>query len=134
MDILHILDRAYARTLEAHVAPAPPAPRPTSATVRPGTPPFLSPEYEQQREKTQATVPLMTGSSTALLAVLDSAGAGPHPAPAPEVGLGEDGCDAVLRIAHLGDCMGMLVRGDEIVWRSDEMWWSVSTPVILTRG
>ena len=69
-----------------------------------------------------------TRYGSALLAVLDSAGAGPHPAPAPEVGLGEDGCDAVLRVAHLGDCMGMLVRGDEIVWRSDEMWWSVSIP------
>lgn len=33
---------------------------------------------------------------------------------------------AVLRIAHLGDCMAMLVRGEEIVWRTDEMWWNVS--------
>lgn len=136
LDILHILERAYARTIEAHVAPAPPAPRPTSPMCnRPGTPPFLSHDYESQQERKQAmamaTVPLMTGSSTALLAVLDSAGAGPHPAPAPEVGLAEDGCDAVLRVAHLGDCMGMLVRGDEIVWRSDEMWWSVSLPLPL---
>ena len=37
--------------------------------------------------------------------------------------------DAVIRIAHLGDCMGMLVRGDNIVWRSDEMWWGVSFPL-----
>lgn len=35
---------------------------------------------------------------------------------------------AVLRIAHLGDCMAMLVRGEEIVWRTDEMWWNVSAP------
>ncbi|KZV63038.1 hypothetical protein PENSPDRAFT_657624 [Peniophora sp. CONT] len=134
LDILHILERAYARTIEAHVAPAPPAPRPTSPMCnRPGTPPFLSHDYDQsqQQERKQATVPLMTGSSTALLAVLDSAGAGPHPAPAPEVGVAEDGCDAVLRVAHLGDCMGMLVRGDEIVWRSDEMWWSFNTPLQL---
>lgn len=37
---------------------------------------------------------------------------------------------AVLKIAHLGDCMGMLVRGDEIVWRSEEMWWGVSLKFI----
>ena len=24
--------------------------------------------------------------------------------------------------------MGMLVRGDQIAWRSDEMWWGVSIP------
>lgn len=35
--------------------------------------------------------------------------------------------DAVMKIAHVGDCMGMLVRGEEIVWRSEEMWWSVSS-------
>jgi hypothetical protein len=39
--------------------------------------------------------------------------------------------DAVIRIAHLGDCMGMLVRGDNIVWRSDEMWWGVSLSPIF---
>ena len=36
------------------------------------------------------------------------------------------GGGAVIRIAHVGDCMGMLIRGDEIVWRSEEMWWGVS--------
>ncbi|KAF9039387.1 hypothetical protein BJ165DRAFT_1321850, partial [Panaeolus papilionaceus] len=39
--------------------------------------------------------------------------------------------DAVLRIAHLGDCMGMLVRADDIVWRSDEMWWGYNHPLQL---
>ena len=38
--------------------------------------------------------------------------------------------DAVMKIAHVGDCMGMLVRGEEIVWRSEEMWWSVSFNII----
>ncbi|KAF5348239.1 hypothetical protein D9756_010505 [Leucocoprinus leucothites] len=33
--------------------------------------------------------------------------------------------DAVIKIAHVGDCMGMLVRGEEMVWRSEEMWWDV---------
>ena len=35
-------------------------------------------------------------------------------------------CGAI-RIAHLGDCMGMLIRGEEIVWRTEEMWWNVSS-------
>ncbi|KAJ3577025.1 hypothetical protein NP233_g37 [Leucocoprinus birnbaumii] len=39
--------------------------------------------------------------------------------------------DAVIKIAHVGDCMGMLVRGEEIVWRSEEMWWDFNTPVQL---
>ena len=38
--------------------------------------------------------------------------------------------DAVMKIAHVGDCMGMLVRGEEIVWRSEEMWWSVSSYIL----
>ena len=68
--------------------------------------------------------PLLTGFSTALLAVLDSAGS--H-MPTPEVSVVADtrAHDVVIRIAHLGDCMGMLVRGDDIVWRSEEMWWAV---------
>ena len=112
INVLHILERAYDSTVKAHLAP------PT---------------------------PLHTGSSTALLAVLD------HPPPPnnntplpqspeppfgnyaagsqPEVklaGKDEKPYDAVIRIAHLGDCMGMLIRGDQISWRSDEMWWGVS--------
>ena len=112
INVLHILERAYDSTVKAHLAP------PT---------------------------PLHTGSSTALLAVLD------HPPPPnnntplpqspeppfrnyaagsqPEIklaGKDEKPYDAVIRIAHLGDCMGMLIRGDQISWRSDEMWWGVS--------
>ena len=114
INVLQILERAYDSTVKAHLAP------PT---------------------------PLHTGSSTALLAVLD------HPPPPnnniplpqspeppfrnyaagsqPELQLaGQDKkpYDAVIRIAHLGDCMGMLIRGDQIAWRSDEMWWGVSIP------
>ena len=122
LDVLLILERAYARTLQAHVVPAPSTSAPQS---RPPSPRSNQPKPD--------TVPLMTGSSTALLAVLDSAGSGPHPHPTPEVSeVSPDdaaGCDAVIRIAHLGDCMGMLVRGEEIVWRSDEMWWSVRPPL-----
>lgn len=57
-------------------------------------------EWEDQWE------PLIAGSSTALLAVLSG---------------------DRLRIAHLGDCVGWLVRDGEVVWRSEEMWWGVST-------
>lgn len=39
---------------------------------------------------------------------------------------------AVIRIAHLGDCMGMLIRGDEIVWRTEEMWWNVSCSFLIS--
>lgn len=57
----------------------------------------------------------------------------PSPAPARKELAGGGGSGAVLKIAHLGDCMGMLVREDEIVWRSEEMWWSVSTfPALLS--
>lgn len=101
---------------------------------------------------------LLQGSSTALLAVLDhshqpSRSKSPsvrsksptptlktlHPAPqslassqspAIDVEGDRDNGSAVLKIAHLGDCMGMLVRGEEIVWRSEEMWWSVSPSFI----
>lgn len=126
LDVLLILERAYARTLEAHVVPA--SSNPPAAQSRPSTPPHTYPPQHKPD-----TVPLLTGSSTALLAVLDHAGSGPHPHPTPEVSEASPaeaaGCDAVIRIAHLGDCMGMLVRGDEIVWRSDEMWWSVRPPL-----
>lgn len=106
LDVLLILERAYERALKAHVIP------PSAQASTPSLPASSKPE------------PLLTGSSTALLAVLDSAGS--H-TPTPEVSVVPDtrAHDAVIRIAHLGDCVGMLVRGDDIVWRSEEMWWAV---------
>ena len=106
LDVLLILERAYERALKSHVT----APSPQAST--PSLPAPSKPE------------PLLTGSSTALLAVLDSSGS--H-VPTPEVSVVADAQahDAVIRIAHLGDCMGMLVRGADIVWRSEEMWWAV---------
>lgn len=114
----------------------------------------------------RAHAPVTTGSSTALIAVLDHAPMAPPASvlgsPEPDrnyavgalwraehsvdtaqaaddevegiargmhsisVGHAEELGDAVVHIAHLGDCMGMLVRGDKIAWRSDEMWWGVS--------
>ena len=106
LDVLLILERAYERALKSHVT----TPSPQAST--PSLPAPSKPE------------PLLTGSSTALLAVLDSSGS--H-VPTPEVSVVADAQahDAVIRIAHLGDCMGMLVRGADIVWRSEEMWWAV---------
>ncbi|KAF8907619.1 phosphatase 2C-like domain-containing protein [Gymnopilus junonius] len=133
-DVLNILERAYDSTVKSHVVPS-------------------------------SSTPLTTGSSTALLAVLDHppTSSGPLPqspeAPHKNYAAGSlhqtdiltepavspahaetatlDGettavpYDAVIRIAHLGDCMGMLVRGDKIAWRSDEMWWGYNHPLQL---
>lgn len=106
LDVLLILERAYERALKSHVI------TPSAQASTPSLPAPSKPE------------PLLTGSSTALLAVLDSAGS--H-VPTPEVSVVADAQahDAVIRIAHLGDCMGMLVRGADIIWRSEEMWWAV---------
>ena len=106
LDVLLILDRAYERALKSHVV------TPSAQASTPSLPAPSKPE------------PLLIGSSTALLAVLDSAGSR---VPTPEVSVVADAQahDAVIRIAHLGDCMGMLVRGTDIIWRSEEMWWAV---------
>ena len=180
INVLQILEQAYDRTIKAHVAPV-------------ATPPLPLPEYNDGRTPLSSVsrsapspsssgplsqapvehVPLMSGSSTALLAVLDhaprqaaSCAAAAKPSVTPEpllegspsaastlaettpitkastianyaagtlhpsITLNQEGdCDAVIRVAHIGDCMGMLVRGDEIVWRSEEMWWDVSLVV-----
>lgn len=47
------------------------------------------------------------------------------PTPTTTIGGGK----AVMRIAHLGDCMGMLIRGEQVVWRTEEMWWNVCLPL-----
>ncbi|KAG6840100.1 hypothetical protein C0991_008976 [Blastosporella zonata] len=64
----------------------------------------------------KAHAPERDGSSTALVAVLEA----------------EEEEEALsLKVAQVGDCMGMVVRGEEIVWRSEEMWWAWNTPVQL---
>ncbi|KAF4622016.1 hypothetical protein D9613_009171 [Agrocybe pediades] len=127
IDVLNILERAYDSTVKSHLAPS-----------------SLTP------------TPLTTGSSTALLAVLDHPPTGPlsqspeaphknyaagslsspevlseHASPEDTNAAKAKPCDAVVRIAHLGDCMGMLIRGDKIAWRSDEMWWGYNHPLQL---
>ncbi|KAJ8480897.1 hypothetical protein ONZ51_g6360 [Trametes cubensis] len=106
-------------------------------------------------EASPEVVPLFEGSSTALVAILehpsprsvksfgDAALFDPKPVSAKRhshqhrqdearAGASADAAGgAVIRIAHLGDCMGMLIRGEEIVWRTEEMWWNFNTPVQL---
>lgn len=152
LDVLMILERAYERTLRAHVIPVP-------TTVPPTTPPTPS--------TSPRTIPLLSGSSTALLAILEhpSYPRAPHLPSSPNYhsrhGLvfqprtttaidltsssstksyrlslrtplpPEPAPDAILKIAHVGDCVGILVRGDEIIWRSEEMWCAFNTPAQL---
>ncbi|KAJ7623759.1 phosphatase 2C-like domain-containing protein [Roridomyces roridus] len=166
IDVLNILERAYERTLKAHVVPAPPTPpplgcSPTQLTSRPASP----------KGKGKETIPLLAGSSTALVAVLDYVPTGAVEVLAASDAATGAGVEAavwrtqaarsksqsrtrtgdttattisdsrpkenetltpVLKIAHVGDCMGMLVRDGEVVWRSEEMWWRWNTPVQLS--
>lgn len=138
LDVLMILESAYDRAIKAHVIPAA-----ASESQRQDAPSAPEPSHR----------PLNAGSSTALVAILQ------HPSPRPppvrrsasphrtrsssrsrasqsersavEEPRSRPAQDAVIKIANLGDSMAMLVRGREIVWRSEEMWWSFNTPVQL---
>ncbi|KAF9242792.1 hypothetical protein BU15DRAFT_43644 [Melanogaster broomeanus] len=159
LDVLMILERAYEKTIKAHVMTEE-ASAPQSVITAPHAPSLASiPEDEPFVAGSSAaepllqspplppeppvapqlkTVPLKTGSSTALVAVLQHspprtprAPTSPPPIlfnfPTPP----RPTYDAVLKIAHLGDCMGMLVRDEYIAWRSEEMWWAFNTPAQL---
>ncbi|KAJ7498025.1 hypothetical protein B0H11DRAFT_1998344 [Mycena galericulata] len=150
IDVLSILERAYERTLGAHVVEVPGGDGASAAT---GSPPTWTPTT-QARTHAPKTIPLLAGSSTALVAVLDYvprgtvavelAGATAGSAegstaqtletdPTPGEGKETAGeLTPVLKIAHVGDCMGMLVRGGAVAWRSEEMWWKWNTPVQLS--
>ncbi|EIN04133.1 hypothetical protein PUNSTDRAFT_55722 [Punctularia strigosozonata HHB-11173 SS5] len=180
LDVLMILERAYESALKAHVVPkekaavyASPAAaqggREETARKASEYPPVPYPprrpiEIEMERGPLRAacasatgsgeTVPLMQGSATALVAVLDacppsvssSSSSAASPESDPDVLQAEPRLEerpreerqgeeeesgALLRIAHLGDSVGLLVRGGEVVWRSDEMWTSFNTPYQL---
>ncbi|TBU44903.1 hypothetical protein BD309DRAFT_761825 [Dichomitus squalens] len=147
LDVLMILEKAYEKALKSHVRPTDtgisssgsPSPSPSDSKPKRASTP--SPQSTESQSP-PGVVPLFEGSSTALVAILehpassrptkaDTALFGPPPtsrkAAQPQVST--DG--AVIRIAHLGDCMGMLIRGEEIVWRTEEMWWNFNTPVQL---
>ncbi|KAF9221040.1 hypothetical protein BS17DRAFT_758282 [Gyrodon lividus] len=159
LDVLMILERAYDKTIKAHVmtedVSTPPsvstAAHPPSLASIPEDGPFvtgsnaadallqstpLPPEIPVAPQP--KIVPLKTGSSTALVAVLQHSlprtprtSTPPCPMlfnfPTPP----KPAHDVVLKIAHLGDCMGMLVRDEYIAWRSAEMWWAFNMPAQL---
>ncbi|THU98530.1 hypothetical protein K435DRAFT_838066 [Dendrothele bispora CBS 962.96] len=152
IDVLMILERAYQKTLDAHVVlpsnieefPSPESipssdmglscSAPSSLSI----PTSLNPNPLSQSTTSKKSIPLLAGSSTVLLAVLDHV---PRPANGDPEHTHARGLkpsantrteyDAVIKVAHVGDCMGMLVRGEQVVWRSEEMWWSFNTPVQL---
>jgi hypothetical protein len=156
IDVLMILERAYQKTLDAHVVVPSHVEESSRATLSANSSsPSLScsapssfsipsslraPTTNPITEEAKKPVPLLAGSSTVLLAVLDHV---PRPTPANDEiepthvrGLKPSAStrteyDAVIKVAHVGDCMGMLVRGEEVVWRSEEMWWSVC-PYLLS--
>ncbi|KAH9846021.1 phosphatase 2C-like domain-containing protein [Lenzites betulinus] len=152
LDVLMILEKAYQKTLRSHVCPADQsAPSSRSRTppidASPAQPPSLNRAQAHDASHAAANssevVPLFEGSSTALVAILE------HPSSRSIKSFGDAPLfetqsasannstgearagGAVIRIAHLGDCMGMLVRGETIVWRTEEMWWNFNTPVQL---
>ncbi|KDQ52561.1 hypothetical protein JAAARDRAFT_184148 [Jaapia argillacea MUCL 33604] len=167
LDVLNILESAYGAALKAHVispnrvkVDEPPLGDVTATTTnsighthiilppskfKAVPPSTLSETPSSQSAQSAEAVPLLTGSSTALLAVLDhsfaetssTSGSGvPNPISISSVDpidetLSQNRRGAVIKIAHLGDCMGMLVRGQEIVWRTEEMWSNFNTPLQL---
>jgi hypothetical protein len=201
LDVLHILEKAFAKTLEAHVVATSTADEPKhthldtgnhdapdlQSEIARGLPQSLHPTSESYSAecssskccpdtiisspvqlstslndlKQKRMKPLMEGSSTAILAVLEHPSSSSPPvascqtesqtrlfspqarqlfssfskstnSSAQSHSIKSTG-NAVLRVAHLGDCMAMLVRGDYIVWRTEEMWWNVSFCVKLLR-
>lgn len=126
IDPVDVLERAYNKTIDAHrvrrrvrVVKERKSPRrwwayglgpgsnvsPQSSTDEDILPIDRDRLNESEWEWQESWEPLAAGSSTALLAILSG---------------------DRLRVAHLGDCVGWLVRAGEIVWRSEEMWWGVS--------
>ncbi|KIY63616.1 protein serine/threonine phosphatase 2C [Cylindrobasidium torrendii FP15055 ss-10] len=74
------------------------------------------------------TPPPPPGSSTALVAVLSPA---PPPSPYSFLLPPHIEADCTLKIAHVGDCVALLIRDSDVVFRSQEMWWAFNTPVQL---
>ncbi|KZT67545.1 hypothetical protein DAEQUDRAFT_388416 [Daedalea quercina L-15889] len=159
LDVLMLLEKAYQKTMQDHVGEALHIPTEKARDTAAETSPNSLPKADDAHASSSALLPspvlpapalstppsskrpLIEGSSTALVAVLEHPRthakrsqplqlfgptprrSGQHPA------VSERG--ATLTIAHLGDCMGMLIRGEEIVWRTEEMWWNFNTPVQL---
>ncbi|KAF9523003.1 hypothetical protein CPB83DRAFT_910953 [Crepidotus variabilis] len=179
IDVLQILERAYDSTVKAHVAPSSSSPLTTGSStallaVLDHPPPSSAgsqsttlPQYPEAPQKNYAAgslqpfsepspnpssadswTPTLSTSKSATIPKQALSSSSPSCSPTStstsnqsdatgDSLLTEDlptspiNYDAVLHIAHLGDCMGMLVRGDTIVWRSDEMWWGYNHPLQL---
>jgi hypothetical protein len=144
LDILQILEHAYERAINAHITPVF---NPVSLDKNLSSPLSSTPLATPSSSTEPTYRPLNAGSSTALLAILQTQTAC-QPTSARNRSSQQSGTphsdraseetrprgkhrDAVIKIANLGDCMAMLVRGQDIVWRSEEMWWSFNTPVQL---
>ena len=158
IDVLMILESAYERAIKAHVVnsvpertvPATPnrVPiRPSSKPLKAGSSTALLAVLEQPIGRSSNTRAKRSPSSPpnhrsrsvsrcrsepaedpATIAGLTG------PVPSTSTGISRPSQhqrDAVIKIANLGDSMAMLVRGRDIIWRSEEMWWSFNTPVQL---
>ncbi|PPQ73035.1 hypothetical protein CVT24_001415 [Panaeolus cyanescens] len=145
INVLNILEHAYNSTIKAHTNPTLPIPTPlttgssTALVAVLDHPPQLSEQNQQvslyQSPSSEPNYaagslpsdphPTFTASP---LPFSDPASTIPSSSPSPSH---TQSYDAILRIAHLGDCMGILIREDNITWRTDEMWWGYNHPLQL---
>jgi len=150
IDVLMVLDNAYERAIKAHVVnpvpehavPIQPSPKPSPQLLKAGSSTALLAVLEQptgRSANTGAKPPnhrsrsvSRPGPELAEDPATMTAGTGSVPSTSAAIPRTfPHKRDAVIKIANLGDSMAMLVRGRDIVWRSEEMWWSFNTPVQL---
>ena len=161
IDVLMILENAYERAIKAHVVnpvpehsvspvpstsnrtrPKPPS-KAASQPLKAGSSTALLAVLEQPTGRpanTRVKRPSSTSPNHRSRSVSRcrsekpedlATGLGPLPSTSVVPRTSPSQRDAVIKIANLGDSMAMLVRGKDIVWRSEEMWWSFNTPVQL---
>lgn len=145
IDVLRILEHAYDSTVKVHLAPPNPLTTGSSTallavldhSLLTHTPQFPEPPHKNYAAGS-INIPLPGSSSDSSGSDSHAKSNAPHSSTLSPSEQSISAADpnsisdnAVLRIAHLGDCMGMLIRGDSIVWRSDEMWWGYNHPLQL---
>jgi len=160
VDVLMILENAYDRAIKAHVVGSAPEQAPAMSNripIQPSSKPSPQPLKAGSSTALLAVLEQPTGRSANARAKRPSSSpnhrsrsasrcrsepaedpatmtAGIGPVPSTSTGTPRTLShqrDAVIKIANLGDSMAMLVRGRDIIWRSEEMWWSFNTPVQL---
>ncbi len=145
IDVLRILEHAYDSTVKAHLAPPNPLTTGSSTAllaILDHSLPTHTPQFPEPPHKNYAAgsinLPLPeppsdpdSKSSASHSPTLSPSDLSSSDSPAHAAYHNSTPDNAVLHIAHLGDCMGMLIRGDSIVWRSDEMWWGYNHPLQL---